>query len=99
MKIKGINFWKLIFKLYIYWYVITMNNMKVTVKLMFKLGLSSLRVLLLSLGLAVDLITTSKMDVSSTPPAYLNGMRCLFIAMKYSLASFEVEVPKPEDRN
>ena len=38
---------------------------------------------------------TSTMEASSSAPVYLNGMRCRAMSLKYSFASFEVDVPKP----
>ena len=38
---------------------------------------------------------TRLIAASSSGPEYLNWIRCLFISAKYSLASFDVLVPKP----
>lgn len=41
-------------------------------------------------------VITRVMASSSAGPEYLNGMRCLGMSEKYSLASWAVLVPKPE---
>lgn len=43
-------------------------------------------------------MVTRAIASSSAGPEYLKGIRCLAISEKYSLASFDVLVPKPGDR-